>query len=174
MRKVDKSVFLVRELTWLAALIALQMILGKLSIGNDIVKIGFGFVANALIGYYFGPFKAAIAGVAGDIISNTILPSSGGFFWGFTLSALVTGLIYGSILYKKEVTIWRVILVTVLIVVIIDTLMNTYWISIMANAPFKVMFATRIVKEIITIPIQATILYLVLRWVDNSRFKSLN
>lgn len=174
MRRVDKSVFLVRELTWLAALIALQMILGKLTIGNEIVKIGFGFVANALIGYYFGPYKAAIAGVAGDIISNTIFPSSGGFFWGFTLSALVTGIIYGFVLHKKEVTIWRVILVTALVIIIVDTLMNTYWISMMANAPFKVMFATRIIKEIITLPIQSTVLYMVLKWVDNSGFKSLD
>jgi hypothetical protein len=71
----------------MSLLIALEMVLGQLSIGSNMLKVGFSFVALGLLGYYFGPIKAAIANVIADIISNVLLPSGGGFS-GDSLSQL--------------------------------------------------------------------------------------
>lgn len=165
------NALLVRELTWLSALIALQMILGRLEIGPNFVKFGFGFIATALIGYYYGPVTGAIVGVVSDIVTHVIFPDPSGFFWGFTLSALIAGFIYGLVLYRKRITFWRVLLVTVLVVIIVNTLLNTLWISMMANQPFTFFLGPRLLKELITIPVQTIGLWLVLGWVDRSKFR---
>ncbi|GKQ42150.1 membrane protein [Companilactobacillus sp. RD055328] len=165
------NALLVRELTWLSALIALQMILGRLEVGPNFVKFGFGFIATALIGYYYGPITGAIVGVVSDIVTHVIFPDPSGFFWGFTLSALVAGLIYGLVLHEKKITYWRALLVTVIVVVIVNTLMNTLWISMMMNFSFWKLLAPRLIKEVLTVIFQSIVIWLVLGWVDRSKFR---
>lgn len=169
--EANSNVLRVRELTWLAALIALQMILSRLEVGPNFMKFGVGFIATALIGYYFGPIMGAIVGVISDIVTHVIFPDPSGFFWGFTLSALVGGLIYGLVLYKKKITFVRSLVATLLVVIIVNTLMNTLWVSMLANVPFMVYLVPRLAKEAITIVVQTLGIWLILGWVDRSRFR---
>ncbi|WP_099975131.1 MULTISPECIES: folate family ECF transporter S component [Lactobacillaceae] len=164
----------IQELTWMAVLIAMNVVLSKLVIGvSNIMQIGFGFVALALIGYYFGPFKAAIANVLADIIANTVFPSVGGFFWGFTLSALVAGVIYGLMLHNRKVTLLNSFLTTLLVVVIINLGMNTLWIHMMYQTPVTALLASRLPKEALSLIYQTAFIYIILRWVQNSRFNKI-
>nr|WP_144841411.1 ECF transporter S component [Limosilactobacillus reuteri] len=49
--------FTTKNLTLAAMLVALQVILNKLSIGDPaVLKFSFGFIATALIGYCLGPW----------------------------------------------------------------------------------------------------------------------
>lgn len=49
--------FTTKRLTLAGMLIALEVVLEKISIGDPtILKFGFGFIATALIGYYLGPW----------------------------------------------------------------------------------------------------------------------
>lgn len=78
--------FTTKNLTLAAMLVALQVILNKLSIGDPaVLKFSFGFIATALIGYCLGPWIGGWSMVVSDIISNTILNSGSLFFPGFTL-----------------------------------------------------------------------------------------
>ncbi|APX71080.1 folate family ECF transporter S component [Companilactobacillus allii] len=165
-----KSRISVHELTWMALLIAMQMVLSKMSIGSNTLKVGFSFIAIGLMGYYFGPYKAAIANVIADIISNVVMPASTGFFWGFTFSALVAGLIYGFMLYNHKVTIWRVLLTIVLITVVVNTLLNTLWIQMITNLPYMTLLIPRLVKEAFSLVYQTGLLYIILKWISNTRF----
>ena len=68
--------FTTKNLTLAAMLVALQVILNKLSIGDPaVLKFSFGFIATALIGYCLGPWIGGWSMVVSDIISNTILNS---------------------------------------------------------------------------------------------------
>ncbi|MQS89336.1 folate family ECF transporter S component [Companilactobacillus mishanensis] len=173
MNRTKSTSITVHELTWMALLIAMQMVLSKLSVGSGILQVGFSFIAIGLMGYYFGPIKAMFANAAADIIANVLLPTGGGFFWGFTLSALVAGLIYGFMLYNRKVTLLNVFLTVLLITVVINTLMNTFWISMMTHNPFWVMLLTRLPKEGISLIYQTGILYFILKWVSNTRFNKI-
>ncbi len=52
----------VRTLTLAALLIALNVVLGKLSVGSDTVfKISLGFIATGMIGYFLGPWWGGVA-----------------------------------------------------------------------------------------------------------------
>ncbi|GEO78438.1 folate family ECF transporter S component [Companilactobacillus mindensis] len=167
------TVVSVQEVTWMALLIAMQMVLSKLSIGSNTLKVGFSFIAIGLLGYYFGPFKAAVANVLADVISNVVMPSSGGFFLGFTFSALVAGVIYGYMLYNHKVTILRTFITVLLITVIVNTGMNTLWIHMMTNVPYPALLIPRLTKEAFSLVYQTGLLYIVLKWIDNSKFNKI-
>lgn len=151
------------EITWLAILLTLQMVLGRVHVGPSFLKVGFGFIASALIGYYFGPLKSMLVGLISDVVTNFLFPD-GVFFWGFTLSAVVTGLIYGFLLYQKKPTMSRLLLTTVIAVVIVNLILNTWWVSILSQMSFQTLFWLRLGKELVFIPIQTTILVIIFKW----------
>ncbi|MGM9532761.1 folate family ECF transporter S component, partial [Intestinibacter sp.] len=90
----------VKKLVEISLLIALEIILTRFcSINTPIVRIGFGFLPIATIAMMYGPLSAGIAYAIGDILGMMIFPSSS-FFPGFTLTAFLTGVAYGLVLYK--------------------------------------------------------------------------
>ena len=100
----------VKSLAVIAMLLALSVVLGSLTINVSAnLKIGFSFLAIALIGYLFGPVAAGLANGVKDILTYVVLPT-GAYFPGYTFNNLVSGFIYGAFLYQKKVTLTRAIL----------------------------------------------------------------
>ena len=61
-----------RHLTLAAMLTALEVILGKMSVGNPtVLKVSLGFIATALVGYCLGPWLGGMVMIVNDLISNT-------------------------------------------------------------------------------------------------------
>jgi len=84
-----------KRLVVLAFLIALEIILTRFcSIQTPIVRIGFGFLPVAMMGILYGPLWAGIGYAAGDVLGMLIFPSAA-YFPGFTLTAFLTGIIFG-------------------------------------------------------------------------------
>lgn len=87
-----------RKLTTVAMLIALAVILGffaTVQLG-DFLKIGFSFVPNELTAMFFGPAVGGIMAGVSDILKFIVKPT-GQFFPGFTISAILGGMIYGFV-----------------------------------------------------------------------------
>ena len=146
-------------------MIALAVVLSKLvSINISFLRIGFGFLPIAVLGILYGPVVAAIGYGLADLIGAWLFPT-GAFFPGFTVSAVLTGLIFGWVLYKKEVTFWRALLASALVCLIVNLLINTYWLTIIIGKGFEVLLASRAVKEIVAIPVMAIIIVLIDRYV---------
>ncbi|NVY95957.1 folate family ECF transporter S component [Lactobacillus sp. DCY120] len=153
------------QLTWLAVLLALQLIFNRIKIGpTNVFQVGLGFIVTAIIGYYYGPAKSMLTGLASDVLGHILFPAPGGFFWGFTLSAILAGLIYGSLLYRQTITWWRLLLATSLVVILIQLGLNTTWVSILSHLDWWPLFWVRSVKELISIPIQTGVLILIFHW----------
>jgi len=94
------------------------------------------------------------------LIGATLFPF-GSFFIGYTVTKVVSGLIYGILLYKKEDNtysnkqfIFRVIMAVMLVTVIANIGLNTFWIKITTGKAFMVLLSARIVKELVMIPIE--------------------
>lgn len=134
-------------------LIAINIILSRfLSINAWNLKIGFTFVSIFIAAYFFGPvFGAIVAGVA-DVIGAILFPS-GSFFPGFTLTAVLTGLLYGCLLYRKQ-TIGHVAAAVVIDQLILSLMLNTFWISILYGTPFVPLLATRAVQCLVMLPVE--------------------
>lgn len=150
------------KLVTIAFMIALEIILTRfLSVDvAGIARIGFGFLPVAMVAIMYGPWFAGGAYALGDILGMLIFPK-GAFFPGFTLSACLTGIVFGLVLYKKEITWKRTLIASVIIVTCIDLLLNTYWLHILMGQGFLAMVPLRIVKCSFEIPVQVILIPLV-------------
>lgn len=152
-----------------ALLLTLAIVLARfLSIKTPILTISFSFVPIVLSAIWLGPkYSVLISGLA-DIIGAILFPF-GEFFIGFTISAVLAGLIYGLILHKKEKEIKnkelviRLIISNILVTLLINTLLNTIWLMIMYQKAFIVLISARITKEILMIPIQVTTIFVLMQ-----------
>ena len=134
------------------------------------VKIGFGFIGAAIAGVMLGPWRAALVGILVDILGNFFSGKSGQFFIGYTFTALVGGLIYGYFLYKRPLR-WEQILIAVLLVTIVCNLgLNSLWVYMMTGKAFAVFMPLRIIKNLISFPLNTAILTVLL---SNQTMKTL-
>lgn len=151
-----------RKLVLLGLVIAIKIILGQFSFGPAFVKVGLGFIGSVMLGYLFGPIWGAAGGGISDLVSSVMFGNQGGFFFGFTASAMVGPLIYGLFLYQKEIKIWRIIAATILVTLIVNVGMNTLWISMLYGVDFKIALIQRLAKELVVPWIQMIVTYFVL------------
>ena len=92
----------VRTLTGVSMLLAMSIVIsfvGSVRL-TETLKIGLGYLITALLGMLYGPFTAAIAAGAGDIIKYLLKPD-GAYFFGFTLTAMLGGMVYGFLVPGK-------------------------------------------------------------------------
>ncbi len=152
-----------------ALLLALTIVLARfLSINTQLLSIGFSFVPIALAGYWLGPKYSVLIAMLADIIGALLFPS-GTFFIGFTISAIIKGLIYGLALYKKEgemtnkELIIRIIIASVLVSGIVNILMNALWLMIMYDKAFIAVLSARIIPQLIMVVVQIVTLFALIK-----------
>lgn len=150
-----------RTMVAAAMLLAITVVLGfyRLQL-TDYLRIGFDFIAKELTCMLFGPVVGCIVAALSDIISYIIKPI-GGFFPGFTISAALAGLIYGTILYKRPLSLKRIIAANGIVIVFINLILNTYWLTLLYGDSFIALFPARIVKQLIMLPIEVILFYTV-------------
>jgi len=154
-----------RVLTTAAMLAAIAVVLGfyKIPISN-LIELRFQSFPIAISGALFGPVIGAIVGIIADVGGYLVKPT-GPFFPGFTISSAITGIIYGIILHKKAQKwelLGRIAIATVINTVIVGLLLNTEWLSLLYGNPFTAVLISRLPKELIMLPINIGVLYLLL------------
>jgi ECF transporter S component (folate family) len=122
------------------------------------IRFGFSWVPVALCSIMVGPLLGALAAGIADILATLIHPPATGFFIGFTFSAICSGFIYGAVLYKKPKTIFRILLASILVSLIVNMGLNTLWITILQGKAFLVILPLRAVKDLIEVPIKLVVL----------------
>ncbi len=160
-RESAKELKSVRTLSTAAMLTAITVILGFFAIViGDFVKIQFYFLTVGISGLLFGPVVSGIVGGIGDILSFIVKPT-GTFFPGFTLNAIISGVIYGMFMYKKPVSFWRIFAAKLTITIIVEMGLSTYWLTILYGQGFWAILTTRIIKCVVMLPIDSIMLYAV-------------
>lgn len=152
-----------RKLVFLGIIVAVNVILKQISFGPEMVKIGLGFIGSVLLAYLFGPLWGTIGGGITDLIASAIFGNQGGFFIGFTLTAMSGPFIYSLFLYQKPVRIWRVVVATLLVTLLVNIGMNTLWVHLLYGVNLQAAFWERLPKELITPWLQMIVTYLILK-----------
>lgn len=147
------------------------------------IKIGFSGLPNRLVDFMFGPVVGAIFGGIMDVLKFLIKPD-GGFFFGYTLTAIVGGFIYGLFYYRLQIkkpldaelsasnpviawikanamSILLIFIANALVKVICNIGMNTLWTSMMNGKAWLALIPARLTKNLIQIPTD-TVLHFVL------------
>lgn len=150
-----------RKLSNLGLLIALQIVFSRyISINTPIIKIGFGFLPVAIIGILYGGWTAGICAVISDIIGLMLFPT-GAYFPGFTLTEFLTGFTYGYFLYNKPKTWYRTLAPVTIVCILLNLLLNTYWLTIILGKGYLALLPTRAIKNFLMIPVQLITITLV-------------
>lgn len=143
-----------------AMFMALSVILGLFTIeAGPYLKIGFGSIVNAYCYYVFGPVFGGVYGGVLDILKFIVKPT-GAFFPGFTFNAILGGVIYGSVLYKRPFTLKRVLVAEFLVGLFVNIILNTLWISVLYGKAFMVLLPPRVIKNVVMWPVDSVILWL--------------
>lgn len=129
---------------------------------SESLEIRFQSAVLGIIGYLFGPVVGGISGGVGDILKLAIKPT-GSIIIGMTISEVLRGVLYGVCFYKSKVTFLRVLITVTISSVVINMLLNTFWLSSYLGTSFLGLFSVRAVKELIMLPIQVAIYYTLLK-----------
>lgn len=160
MSEFTKKHLNVRNLTLLAVLIALEVILSRfLSIQLWNMKFGFAFIALVLAARIMGPVEAMIVGGLSDLIGAILFPS-GAFFPGFTLTAILTGLCYALFIHKR-CDLKRIIGCVLINQLMGSLLLNSLWISILYSTPYGAQIIARLPQVLIMSLIHIAVMELI-------------
>jgi len=152
-----KKLFTVQDLVLMSALIAMEIVLSRfLSFSVWNMKIGFAFAPVVVAAILLGPVKAAIVNGVADFLGAILFPI-GAYFPGFTLTAILTGFVFGLFLYEKQ-TLPRIIGAVGVNQLILSLLLNTLWISILYKTPYLPVMITRLTQTAILIPVQVILI----------------
>ena len=144
-----------------ALFIALGMVLSELfsiQVTQDI-KVGVSFVATQMTATLFGPVVGGLMGGASDILKFIMKPT-GGFSILWTLNAIVGPILYGMMLYKKKISLWRVLMSKAVVALVVNLGMSCTWSMILYGKALTVILPTKVIQQLIQVPIQSIIFYL--------------
>lgn len=144
-------------------LLASSIVLSRfLSIHTPIVKIGFSFIPRILSAMLLGPWWTILISGLNDLIGALMFPT-GAYFVGYTITAIVGGVIYGFLLNKaynmtNKKFLLRLILACLLVSIVCNLCLNTLWIYVTTKKAVAIITPTRIIKESILLPIKIVIM----------------
>ncbi|MGN0794528.1 MAG: folate family ECF transporter S component [Aristaeellaceae bacterium] len=158
---MQKRMITTRQLVMLALMVALNVVLGRLSpqITKEIRFSVLGFIPIALSGWMMGPLYGLLTGAAGDILNYFLYNQQyGPLFPGYTLVAALSGLWYALVLYKKECSWLRAVLCIVPVIVVGEMFLNSVWTYILYPGTFWAKLPLRLLVNAIECPVKIALL----------------
>lgn len=137
------------------------------------IVVSFSYIPIALAGWLFGIVPAMIVGGVSDILSFIIKPT-GSFFPGFTITAILTGAVFGMLLYKASgKAIWlRSAVSKIAVTVFLNIGLNTVWTAMLTGKAYLALLGGRIIKNSVMLPFEIALLALIIMLI--SRHKIIN
>jgi len=151
----------VKQLVSIALLLASSVILRSLTIGTSFWKLSPGFMADSLLGWVGGPLWAGLSLAAGDLFG--VLFRGAVSSPGMTITAFIVGLLYGWAFFQRQLDRrklkdWLLVLGLVSMIMLLQSLiLNSFWLSLMYDTPFKLLVISRL-PLLIQIPIRTFVL----------------
>jgi len=142
-----------RTLTTTGILLAIQMVLssyGAIEV-TDSLKISLAHLALAPTAVFFGPVVAGMQGALSDIL-GFILKPTGPYFPGFTISAMLLGVIYGLALHHTERKLWQIVAARLAVMVLINIGLNTLFLTMLYGPSRLATLPVRALKNLIQFP----------------------
>ncbi len=160
-----KELSSVKSLTLASMILAIIVIMGFFANFTltifPMVKISFGFVPQSIGAMILGPVVSSMICGLGDILSYFFNPQGGAYFPGWTINAILTGLIFGAFLYKNNTSLKNIVFAKIIILVFVEILLGSLWLNIQFGMPFFATLITRAVANTLAAPFEVAIIYFV-------------
>lgn len=143
-------------------LLAVLIVLSRFSsIKTPILVISFGYIPIIFSAILLGPVYSTLIAGLGDLIGALLFPFAP-YFPGYTLSATITGLIYGVFLHNTKTDkefIVKLIISNILMLVFIHIGLTTLWVAQTSGKAFMVLVPARAISAAILCPIQISTVF---------------
>lgn len=162
---MNKNRFSTKMLATLSILVAMEVIIARFGTirPTESIKISLDFIPIVIAGILYGPVPAVIMSILADVLGAFLFPV-GPFFPGFTLTAAVTGLIYGLLLHKSQ-SMPRVVCAVVLQQLVCSMVINTFWLHVLYGLPYLPTMAARLVQCAVVTALQIVVIPLIAKTV---------
>ena len=150
-----------RALVLTAVMAALEFVLHRvLSFQTWSIQLHLGFIPIVILAILCGPVYAAVGAALGEMLGYFLLPSPGAFYFpGFTITAFITGLIFGFFLYQTKKKYSSVIIPVILVNILLTFGLDMYWLHVLYQWSFIVMLPDRFLKIALMIPAQLLLIF---------------
>ena len=124
-----KELHNIRSLVICAILCAVAIVMEKFQIPiiPGILTVSFSFTVISLCSFITGPVLAIPCGIIVDSVGAMIFPTGYPFHPGYTLSAVLSALIYALFLYRAKLSFERLALAKLVINVFVNVLLGSVW-----------------------------------------------
>ena len=152
----------VRMLTLAGIITAASIVLESFPIyllGTSL-KIYFSFLVISLGCYVYGPAVGILVGFANDTLGFLISSFGEPYFPGYLITAMLSGLIYGALLYRQRITVLRLVVVRLVINYGSNVLLGSVWKAMLYGKGYYYYFTTGLVKNTTMLPIEVLLMVL--------------
>ena len=152
----------VRMLTLAGIITAASIVLESFPIyllGTSL-KIYFSFLVISLGCYVYGPAMGILVGFANDTLGFLISSFGEPYFPGYLITAMLSGLIYGTLLYRQRITVLRLVVVRLVINYGSNVLLGSVWKAMLYGKGYYYYFTTGLVKNTTMLPIEVLLMVL--------------
>lgn len=163
-KKILVSAFLLASCVIVQRLLAIRL---------PFISIDFKFIPFMFSAMLLGTKYATVIGITSDIIGRLMFPMSA-YHPGFTLSAGLTGYLYGKFLYKNgkieanRKFLLKLILCVVTVTIVINVCLTTIWVIQMTDKAANIILPIRFVKQAVMIPVQIIVMYVLTKRMQDS------
>ncbi len=147
-------------------LLALFIVLNRfISIKTPLLIISFAYVPIIMSAIWLGPKYSTLIAALGDFLAAILFPI-GTYFPGFTLSAALSGFIYGIFLYKKpgekvsnKKFLLKLVISNLIVLSVIEVFIVSLWLKIMYGKAYLVVISSRVLAQVIMLPIRIVTIF---------------
>lgn len=129
----------IRKLCLMSIIFSCQVVAGFISLPSGFGNLGIGlsYLFQAVNCLLFGPVNGLILGAAGDLLGYVISPSAYGFFFPYTINAMLACFMYGLCFYKTRVTFVKVFISRIFINLFVNVFLGSIWWGIVAGLTYQ-------------------------------------
>ncbi len=129
---------------------------------TEVLEVRFAFLALVAAAAYGGPVMGMAAGLIGDVVSFFIIPQSGPFSPGFTVSYALLGFLFGILLYRSRMTPLRAFAAGLADFLVSCTL-NTLWLHFVYGMDLEYLFTIRLIKNVISLGVNTVLIFIFMK-----------
>ena len=155
------------DICFVALLFSMQLVsklIIKMPSGFSNLGVGVTYLIFAFIGLVYGPIWGIIIGFLSDVLGFFIAPSSQIFYLGYTLQAMLTGLVYGLFFYRTNIKFSKVLYCRLVINILLNGIMGAFLWAEVSGLTFDqtvlYMFTVTLPKNIVYLIPQSMLLYI--------------
>ena len=153
----------IRKLAIAGLMAALSIVLQSVSLPLTTgLSLQITFFISAISGAVLGPLLSLVRGAVADSLGFLLFPQ-GAFYFGYTLSAMLSAAVYSLFLYRRKLTVLRVFCAKATVSVLINAMLGSVWSAdLYGTKTYLGYLAVSLPKNVLLLPFEACVIILLL------------